>query len=320
MDKKLAIELYRTMLRIRRVEEKVSALYPGDKIQSPIHLSTGQEAVATGVCLAMASADHIYGTYRGHALYIARGADLKKLFAELYAKDTGCARGKGGSMHLASPENGLMGCSAIVASTIPVAVGDALASKMSKAKRVAVAFFGDGAVDEGVFFESVNFALLKNLPVLFLLENNGYAIHSKVADRHKQTQLWRLGEGLGLKGRRYDGNDVFSVYAETKKAIDGLRRGGAPRLLEFMTHRWGEHVGAGSDFNESYRLKGEEKRARSNDPLPKARRALETKWKISRDVFDRWETELQSEIDAAVDFAEKSPFPRAERLWEDVFL
>jgi TPP-dependent pyruvate/acetoin dehydrogenase alpha subunit len=155
------LELYRTMLRIRLAELRIVDIYPTDKIQSPVHLSIGQEAVAAGVCRALKSSDHVLGTYRGHAIYIAKGGDMNGMFAELYGKATGCAKGRGGSMHLVAPEAGLMGCSAIVGGTIPVAVGDALAAKMEGRGRVAAVFFGDGALDEGVFFESANFAVLK---------------------------------------------------------------------------------------------------------------------------------------------------------------
>ena len=316
----ICLDLYEVMLRIRLTEEKVSEIYPSDKIQSPIHLSTGQEAVATGVCRALLPEDHVYGTYRGHGLYVAKGGDLKRLFAELYGKDTGCARGKGGSMHLLAVKEGLMGCSAVVATTIPLAAGDALASQMQGRSRVAVAFFGDGAVDTGIFFESVNFALLKNLPLLFVLENNGYAVHSRVSDRHKRTDLYRIAEGLGLKGHRFDGNNVFDVYSATIKAVKALRKGGAPMLLEFMTYRWQEHVGPNSDLTEGYRQPGEQKVAWKADPLKIAERVLKRRFKIPEKKLAQQRDVIAREINLAVQFAQNSPFPVRERLLEDVFL
>lgn len=318
-DRALGLRLYETMLRIRLAEQRIIEIYPSDKIQSPVHLSIGQEAVSAGVSLALAEGDHLYGTYRGHGLFIARGAGLEKLYAELYGKDAGCTRGKGGSMHLFAPEVGLMGCSAIVGSMIPVAVGDALAAKTLGQKRVSAAVFGDGAVDEGVFFESVNFAALKKLPVLFVCENNKYAIHSKVADRHAQTRIARFGEGLGLKGKTLDGDDVFEVYKETRAAAESLRRGGAPVLLEFGTHRWHEHVGPGVDYRESYRLPGEETRAKRSDPLARAKAVLKKRWKVAEPELAAMETRLRAEVDAAVDFAEKAPFPAADRLDADTY-
>ena len=314
----LAGSLYRAMLKIRRVEERIVAIYPSDKIQSPIHLSIGQEAVSAGVCLAMKPADRIYGTYRGHGLFIAKGGDLRKLFAELYGKEAGCARGKGGSMHLVAPETGLMGCSAIVASTIPVATGDALASEMQGRPRTVVAFFGDGAVEEGVFFESFNFAVLKNLPILFVCENNHYAIHSKLSDRRKQTELYRIGEGFGLKGKRFNGDNALEVHEATCEALEKIGKGKGPQLLEFVTCRWSEHVGPGMDHNEAYRDQEELRHALSHDPLEEVKSLLLAE-KFTEPHFKKWETEIQKEIEEAVDFAEKSPFPTPEALWEDLY-
>lgn len=307
------------MLKIRRTESRIIEIYPSDKIQSPVHLSVGQEAISAGTCLAMKPGDHIYGTYRGHGIYIAKGGDLGKMFAELYGKDTGCARGRGGSMHLVAPEVGLMGCSAVVASLIPVATGDALASSLQGRKRVAVAFFGDGAVDEGIFFESANFAALKNLPILYLCENNGYAIHSKVSDRHKQTDIYKMAEGVGLKGRRWDGNDADLVFDKVSAALNSIRAGGPPRLLEFMTHRWYEHVGPGEDFQENYRDRDERRKAERNDPLIKSENRLTRKFKISPKQLESWKTDIDKEIDKAVRFAEDSPFPKPEQLLEDQY-
>jgi pyruvate dehydrogenase E1 component alpha subunit len=315
----VGIELYKAMLRIRLAEERVVSIYPTDKIQSPVHLSIGQEAIAAGVCLAMKPEDHIYGTYRGHGIYLAKGGSLDKMFAELYGKETGCAKGRGGSMHLVDASVGLMGCSAIVGSTIPVAVGDALAARMDGGKRVVVAFFGDGALDEGVFFESANFAVLKNLPILFVCENNGYGIHSKVSDRRAQTALHRIGGGLGLSGSRHDGNDADAVHQVASTALDQIRAGGPPRLLEFTTHRWHEHVGPGRDFAAAYRKKGEEALALKNDPLEISRRRLQTKHVAPPELLAKWREESAREVDRAVAFAEASPFPSPENLLTDQY-
>lgn len=307
------LALYRLMLKIRLAEERIVALYPSDKIQSPVHLSVGQEAVAAGVCLALAPDDHIHGTYRGHGVYIAKGGDLGRMFAELYGKDTGCARGKGGSMHLTAPEVGLVGCSAIVASLIPVATGDALAAQMQAGPRVVCSFFGDGAVDEGVFYESVNFAVLKGLPIVYVCENNGYAIHSRVPDRHKQTELFRLTEGLGLRGSRHDGNDARVVFKTMSRAVAAARRGKGPVLLEYMTNRWHEHVGPGTDFQEAYRHPKDRARAAQSDPLRIMEAVLKRRGQ-SRERLDALAAEIGREVDRAVAFAEKSPFPPLESL------
>lgn len=318
-DQQKLSRLYQCMLKIRLVEEKITQLYPTDKIQSPIHLSIGQEAAAAGVCHGLEPTDHIYGTYRSHGLFIAKGGELKKLFAELFGKVTGSNKGKGGSMHLAAPELGLMGSSAIVASCIPVATGDALASQMQGRHRVAAAFFGDGAVDEGVFFESINFAILKNLPILYICENNHYAIHSKVADRRKQTELFRIGEGLGLKGARFDGNDVQVVYSKTQEACREIRKGGGPVLLEFMTYRWCEHVGPGKDHREAYRDQQKLSESLEKDPLQRTQAILEKEYGVSANTIEGWKDLIAKEIEEAVRFAEESPFPGPEELFQDVY-
>ncbi len=319
ISEQILTDLYKSMLKIRLAEKRIVEIYPTDKIQSPVHLSLGQEGVSAGVGLAMKKSDHLYGTYRNHGIYIAKGGDLKKMFAELYGKDTGCARGKGGSMHLVAPEVGLMGCSAIVASTIPIAVGDALASSLQGRQRVVVAFFGDGAVDEGVFFESVNFAALKNLPIVFVCENNEYAIHSKVADRHKNTNLFQYGETLGVPGRRLNGNDVAEVYTSLSEEIEKIRKGSGPVLLEYMTYRWYEHVGPGMDHAEAYRVKGRFDAAAKEDPLIMAEELLNRDFKKTSDDFAAWAKVIQDDITKAVDFAEKSPFPEKSRLYEDLY-
>jgi TPP-dependent pyruvate/acetoin dehydrogenase alpha subunit len=284
-----------------------------------VHLSIGQEAVSAGVCCALHKTDRIYGTYRGHGIFIAKGGELRKMFAELYGKDTGCARGKGGSMHLVAPEVGLMGCSAIVASTIPVATGDALASQMQGRSRVVVSLFGDGAVDEGVFFESVNFAALKGLPIIFVCENNAYAIHSRISDRHKQTDLYRYGESLGVAGHRHDGNDVYTVYLTMAQAVESIRNGGPPVLLEYTTYRWQEHVGPGIDYHEAYRDPKEVSQALDNDPLKRAKSKLKEAFKIPEEMFETWEQSILQEIEEAVEFAETSPFPGLDRLHADLY-
>lgn len=319
VEKGTLIELFRMMTKIRFAEQRIAQIYPLDKIQSPIHLSIGQEAVSAGICHALERADHIYGTYRGHGVYLAKGGDLKRLFAELYGKATGCTGGKGGSMHLVAPEVGLMGASAIVASTIPIATGDALASAMKGRTRVTVSLFGDGAVDEGVFFESINFAVLKELPIIYVCENNHYAVHSKVSDRHKQTELFKIGEGLGLTGTRLDGNDVTIVYSGMRQACQHIRKGGGPLLLEFMTYRWYEHVGPGMDHGEAYRDQEKLAEALRNDPVEKAKSLLKTEFGVSEETIGQWEGNIHREVEEAIRFAESSPFPGPESLYKDVY-
>src|SRR2546425_11905807 len=191
-------QLYRSLYRIRRAEEEIARVYPSDKVKSPVHLSIGQEAVSVGVCEALRSGDVVFGTYRGHALYLAKGGDLKRMIAELYGKATGCTKGKGGSMHLIAPEHGVMGASAVVGTTIANAVGYAYGLRYRREDAIVASFFGDGATEEGVFAESLNFAVLKRLPVLFVCENNQYAIHTHQSRRQGTPAICDRARAYGL--------------------------------------------------------------------------------------------------------------------------
>jgi TPP-dependent pyruvate/acetoin dehydrogenase alpha subunit len=313
-EQSMYVRLYRALYRIRRVEEEIARIYPTDKIKSPVHLSIGQESVSVGVCDALQPEDIAFGTYRGHALYLAKGGDLKRMVAELYGKKDGCARGKAGSMHLVDVEAGMMGTSAIVATTIPQAVGYALALKMRREPKVVVCFFGDGATEEGVYHESLNFAALKGLPVLFVCEHNLYAIHSHVKDRMGGESLCRRAEGYGVTATRIEKGDIFEIRAEAKRAIQVMREGKAgPHLLECMTYRWKEHVGPAEDWALGYRSEDEVAPWLEGDQVARLARLVD-------DVTRRdLETAVDAEIAAAFDYAEKSEFPGDEELYEHVF-
>jgi acetoin:2,6-dichlorophenolindophenol oxidoreductase subunit alpha len=224
-------KLFTTMLTIRTVEERVAALYPEQEIKCPVHLCTGQEAVAAGVCIHLAKDDTIFSTHRSHGHCIAKGMELKPLIAELYGKTTGCARGKGGSMHLVDPERGIPGTTAIVGGCIPLAVGAALSAVLQKKAAVSAAFFGDGAVDEGAFAESLNFAALRKLPVVFVCENNNYATNSPRSARQPDVPIAERAAAYGMPGVAGDGNDVLEVYRLAEKAARRARRGEGEMLL-----------------------------------------------------------------------------------------
>lgn len=306
-------KFYRSLYRIRRVEEEIARIYPSDKIKSPVHLSIGQEAVSVGACEAMGPEDVVFGTYRGHAMYLAKGGDLKGMVAELYGKETGCARGKGGSMHLIDTKSGVMGTSAIVGTAIPVSVGYAFGLKYRGKDSVVVSFFGDGAVDEGAFHESLNFAALKKLPVLFLCENNSYAIHSHHLTRRHSDNVCQRAEAYGMPARRLEDGDIFKIYEAVDECLGGIRRGEGPAFLEVLTCRWKEHVGPGDDFHLGYRAKDEVARWMENDQLKKLAAALDAR---EREAV---EAEVEREIKEAFDFAEESPFPTGNALFEDVY-
>ena len=305
--------IYRSLRLIRRVEERIAEIYPSDKIKSPVHLSIGQESVAVGVCDPLRETDVVSGTYRGHATYLAKGGSAAGLLAELYGKATGCASGKGGSMHLVGMEQHILGTSAVVGTTIPLAVGYALALKREGAGRVAVSFFGDGATEEGVFYESLNFAALHKLPVLFVCENNGYAIHTPLRKRWASDSLVERTATFGMPAALVADGDVFTIREETERALSAIRAGGGPAFLECRTYRWREHVGPGEDYDAGFRDRGELERWVSDDQLARVGAMLAEAERRSID------DEIEAEIEAAVEFAEKSPFPSAAELETNVF-
>lgn len=309
---------YRSLYRIRRAEEEISRIYPSDKIKSPVHLSIGQEGVSVGVCEALRADDVVFGTYRGHAMYLAKGGDLSAMMAELYGKDTGCGRGKAGSMHLVSVPDGVMGTSAVVGTTIPNAVGYALGVKMRKEARVVVSFFGDGAAEEGAFWESLNFAALKQVPLIFVCENNRYAIHSHQDTRQPADNLCERVASFGIPAQRIEANDCWETYRQVKVAADALRSGEqtGPLFFECMTYRWVMHVGPGADFDLGYRNEAEAKPWIDGDPVKVVGEQLAA---IDGERKSAVEAEVEAELRAAVQFAEDAPWPAPEELWTDVY-
>lgn len=300
-------DMYRTALLIRRVEEKIIDIYPSDKIQSPVHLSIGQEAASVGLCRAVAPGDLIFGTYRSHALYIGCGGDLTQMFAELMGRIGGMAKGKAGSMHLTWPAGGLMGSSAIVASHIPHAVGAALAAKLRQTGQVIWCVFGDGSIEEGVVHEVMNYASLKKLPVFFVCENNSLAIHSKLSDRQSFT-IQGFAERYGISYTLLEeGYDFVAVHDVCNRLADDIRNVGGPRFLEITTYRSKEHVGISDDFHFGYRDRSGFDAWCALDPLVQDQAS-----------YAALITEIDAEIEAAVAAAEASPPPGIEELLTDV--
>jgi len=301
------LSLLTTMLRIRLVEERIAALYPSDRIQSPVHLSIGQEAAAVGLCAHLRASDLLFTTYRGHAHYLAKGGDLKAMLAELYGRATGFAKGKAGSMHLAAPGVGMMGSSAVVASTIPHAVGAALKSRWRNSDDITVCVFGDGATEEGVYHESLNFAAVQQLPVLFVCENNGLAIHARLADRQAYDLLAHAAV-YGIAAHRLDtAYDPAAVYAQLAPIVAAMRADGRPRFVELPLFRAREHVGPGEDFHRGYRSRHQLAEWKLMDPLLADDGALADA-----------RAAIAAEIDAAVAFAEASPAPDPREVLTDV--
>ena len=305
---------YRALYRIRRVEEEIAAVYPSDKIKSPVHLSIGQEAVSVGVCEALRPDDVVFGSYRSHALYLAKGGNLRQMIAELYGKADGCAKGKGGSMHLIDTRARVMGASAVVGTTIPQAVGFAYAVKLQRKDSVVASFFGDGAVDEGVFYESLNFAALKALPIVFVCENNRYAIHTHQSKRQKLDNICERARGQGMPAEQIPNNDVQRIYECISESVGQLRAGSSgPFFFECLTYRLKEHVGPSDDFQLGYRTREEADVWLRTDPIEQLRAHLDAAERR------RIETEVEAEIKDAFAFAEQSPWPEASELYTDVY-
>jgi pyruvate dehydrogenase E1 component alpha subunit len=305
--------IYRSLRLIRRVEEEIARIYPSDKIKSPVHLSIGQEAVSVGVCDVLRADDAVSPTYRGHAAFLAKGGSVRGLMAELYGKASGVAGGKGGSMHLIDMSHHVLGTSAVVGTTIPIAVGHALAFKRTGSDRVVASFFGDGATEEGVFTESLNFASLHKLPILFVCENNFYAIHTPVTKRWATQRLCERVETYGIPAHQIDDGDVLKLRAVAADAIAGLRRGEGPVFIECRTYRWREHVGPSEDFDAGYRERSDLESWLENDQVERIGKTIASDRRAAIDA------DVEREIADAIAFAESSPFPEIDALHTDVY-
>lgn len=314
VQKKILIRLYTIMLKIRKAQEKIAEIFPQEprRIKCPVHLCTGQEAIAAGICVNLLPEDYVFSYYRGHGHYLAKGGDMKKLFAELYGKETGCSKGRGGSMHLVDVENGFMGTSAIVGGAIPLAVGAALAFKMRQESRIAVCFFGDGACEEGVLHESMNFAALKKLPILFVCENNFYAVKSNLFQRQALDNIFQRSFNYGIPGLRINGNDVLNLFGFAEEMIKKIREESFPSFIEARTYRWRGHVENSFD-KDSFegRPAGEVRTWMNRCPIKIHENFLLRAGILSRLDIQKINAEIDWDIEEAIQFAEESPFPDA---------
>jgi pyruvate dehydrogenase E1 component alpha subunit len=307
--------LLRDMIRIRRVEETLAELYPSQEMRTPTHFSIGQEAVAVGVCGALRRDDVVYSGHRCHAHYLAKGGDLRGMVAELYGREAGCARGRGGSVHLNDPEAGVIASSAILGQTMAVATGTALAFTMDGRDQVAVTFFGDGTVEEGIFHETLNFAVVRRAPVLFVCENNGFSTHTRLEVRQPASvSIHARAASYGMPSRLVDGNDVFAVDAAAREAVAHARRGAGPFFLECTTYRWREHVGPLWDYDKGYRTKAEVDAWIARCPIRRASERLLSDGVSTPERIAAMERASQIEIDAAVAAARAASFPAVEDL------
>jgi pyruvate dehydrogenase E1 component alpha subunit len=291
------------------VEEAIAERYSEQKMRCPTHLSIGQEAVAVGVSSALQTSDKVYSSHRAHAHYLAKGGDLDKLIAELYGKETGCTGGRGGSMHLSDLKAGFVASTAIVGNSIPLAVGNALHQKIQKLNEISVAYFGDGATEEGAFYESANFAAVRQLPVLFVCENNRFSVYSPLNVRQPEGRsITTLAEAIGLKSIEVDGNDVMKVAEVAAESISSIRNGEGPHLIEFNTYRHREHCGPNWDDDLNYRDDSEIQKWLARDPVDLAEEKL-FRLNINAGEFKNIEKQIELDINAAFEFAEQSSFP-----------
>lgn len=301
------------MLRIRRAEEAVAQLIESGEARCPCHLYIGQEAVAAGACAALESSDTVWGGHRSHGHYLAKGGSLDAMFAEILGKTTGCSGGRGGSMHLLAPAQGILGTVPIVAGTVPLATGAAMAYKLRNEPNVALAFFGDGTLEEGHVHESMNLSALYRLPVIFLCENNLYSSHMHWSERRILDNLDRAGEFHGIPSQRVDGNDVEGVFQATAEAVARARSGEGPSFLECRTFRWKGHVGASSDIDVGVQRRGELSAWLEKDPIAR----VEARLREAGIELD--DSAILREMEAALDRARRAPLPPAERVLDHVF-
>lgn len=309
-------ELYRTMVLLRRFEERVNELYLQGRIPSTLHLYIGQEAVAAGVCANLRPDDYAFSTHRPHGHALAKGVPPQTLMAELYAKATGCCRAKGGSMHVGDMSVGMVPAIAIVGANVPIAAGTALAAKMQGNDRVTACFFGDGATNEGAWHEGLNVAAIWNLPVVYVCENNLYAASTPVSLTFKVENIADRAAAYGIPGVIVDGNDVLAVYEAGRAAVARARAGGGPTLIECKTYRLCGH--SRSD-PRTYRSKEEEAEWQQLDPIPRFGQQLVARSLCTTAQLQQIEQEVEETLDEAIAFAESSPEPELADLYTHVF-
>ena len=314
------IEMLRTMITIRLFEEKIVDMYARGLVPGLAHLYVGEEAVATGVCANLRKEDYITSTHRGHGHVIAKGAELKFMMAELFGKKTGYCKGKGGSMHIADVDIGILGANGIAGGGLPLAVGAGLSSKLRQTDQVTACFFGDGSSNNGTFHESLNFAAVHRLPVVFVCENNTYGI--SVSQRQHQTikDVSIRSAAYNMPGITIDGNDVMAVYETAGKAVERARAGEGPTLMECKTYRWRGHHEGDPNQGRRYRSMDEVKEWMEKCPIKRFEQRLVDEKVLTKPKIKKVWEEIQKAIDDSVEYANQSPFPEPQDLYEDVYV
>ncbi len=318
LEKNCNMGLYKVMYLIRESEKTIQKYYPQDDMKTPMHMSMGEEAIVSGVVYALNSGDQVLGTYRSHALYLAKTGETDQFFAEMYGKATGMAHGKSGSMHLSAPKGGLLCCSAIVAGSIPIALGAAYANKYLKNQKKVAVFFGDGATDEGVFWEALNFACLRKLPLVFVCEDNGFAVHTPRAHRHGFHSLREVVSNFECNVFEENSTDPEIIYRTTKDALSLLEENGKPCFLRLHYYRYLEHVGIHEDFEAGYRSKADYLEWLKVDPIRLQRDKL-VRLGFSVKRLQDVEKKIDEQIARSVEFAKRSAQADAAELYKGIF-
>lgn len=314
---KLNLGLYKKLYLIRQAEQKIREHYPEDEMKTPVHLSIGKEAIEAGVCHALKPNDQIFGTYRSHGIYLARTGETDAFFAELYGRQTGLVKGKAGSMHLCAPEHGLMITSAIVASSVPVAVGAAYANKVKGNDAIVVVFFGDGATEEGVFWESINVASLMRLPVLFVCEDNDLAAFTPPKYRRGYACIKKLVSQYNCTVLGLESTDAEDIFKSALDAVESVRSGAGPCFLHLKYYRYLEHVGIQEDFDAGYRTREEFDKWFEKDPVNLQREKLSRLGAGENELLEL-EAKIDGQIDNSIKLAKQAPFTQIGELYRDV--
>lgn len=315
MNDNILLNIYKNFLKIRYTEEEIAKRYSENEMRCPTHLSIGQEAVSAVYSSIINKNDYAVSTHRGHAHYIAKGGYLNALIAELYGKETGCSKGKGGSMHLIDLDVNFMGTSAIVGNSIPIGVGLGLSQKLKNRNFISTIFIGEGATEEGVFFESLNFSIVRSLPILFICENNLYSVYSSLKDRQpKERKIYKMVKALGANSSQCDGNNILDTYKAMSSAYKYVREKSKPFFLECKTYRFLEHCGPNNDDTLNYRSQKEIKFWKKRDPLLNINKIV--KEKFTENKLNKIRDNVMTEVNTAFLFAKKSKFPKENEAYQ----
>ena len=319
-DTKQLLECYKLSSRIRSVEETIAREYPSGEMRCPVHLSIGQELVSAVVGLNQQKQDTAVSSHRAHAHYLAKGGNLHRMIAEIYGKVTGCCKGRGGSMHLIDLEVGFLGSSAIVGNSIPIGVGSGLTHKLNNSNALSFIFLGDGAIEEGSFYESVNFSVVQELPTVYICENNLYSVYTGLNQRQPTGRnIYQMVNGMGIKSVKIETTNVLDCLNKTTEIINLVRTSKKPVFIEYDTYRWLEHCGPNDDDYLGYRPQGELNKWKEKDPISILRNILISDFGIPDSKIQEIHTEIEIEVLAAFDQAKKDKFPTLEQSQADVY-